>query len=409
MPFELYIALRYLLTRRKNSFISAISLISVIGVALGVSALIVVLGVMTGFSNNLRDKILGVNAHMVVNLAQGPFSQYKQYSQELKKIPQIKGVMPFIYTEVMLSTRNGVKGAALRGIEPETAAQVLTLKEDMVDGNLEDMAEKDGPPGIIIGNALASRLAVSKGDTLNMLTPSGRKSSMGFVPEIKIFQVAGIFDTGMYEYDSSLAYVSLSSAQQILGFERELITGLEIRLEDAFAAGKVKEKVQKKLGNYPFVIRTWMEMNQSLFSALKLEKTAMGVILVMIVLVGSFSIITTLIMLVMEKRQDIAVLMSMGALPKNISRIFIWQGLMIGFLGTFCGYLFGLGLSLLLRKYEFIRLPEDVYYMDHLPIDLNVLDLSLIGLVAMALCFLATIYPARQAAGLNPANILRYE
>jgi len=409
MPFELYIALRYLLTRRKNSFISAISLISVIGVALGVSALIVVLGVMTGFSNNLRDKILGVNAHMVVNLAQGPFSQYKQHSQELKKIPQIKGVMPFIYTEVMLSTRNGVKGAALRGIEPETAAQVLTLKEDMVDGNLEEMAEKDGRPGIIIGSALASRLAVSKGDTLNMLTPSGRKSSMGFVPEIKIFQVAGIFDTGMYEYDSSLAYVSLSSAQQILGFEGDLITGLEIRLEDAFAAGQVKEKVQKKLGNYPFVIRTWMEMNQSLFSALKLEKTAMGVILVMIVLVGSFSIITTLIMLVMEKRQDIAVLMSMGALPKNISRIFIWQGLMIGFLGTFCGYLFGLGLSLLLRKYEFIRLPEDVYYMDHLPIDLNVLDLSLIGLVAMALCFLATIYPARQAAGLNPANILRYE
>ncbi len=409
MPFELYIALRYLLTRRKNSFISAISLISVIGVALGVSALIVVLGVMTGFSNNLRDKILGVNAHMVVNLAQGPFSQHKQYSQELKKIPQIKGVMPFIYTEVMLSTRNGVKGAALRGIEPETAAKVLTLKEDMVDGTLEEMAEKDGPPGIIIGNALASTLGVSKGDTLNMLTPSGRKSSMGFVPEIKVFQVAGIFDTGMYEYDSSLAYVSLSSAQQILGFERDLITGLEIRLEDAFAAGEVKEKVQRKLGNYPFVIRTWMEMNQSLFSALKLEKTAMGVILVMIVLVGSFSIITTLIMLVMEKRQDIAVLMSMGALPKNISRIFIWQGLMIGFLGTFCGYLFGIGLSLLLRKYEFIRLPEDIYYMDHLPIDLNVLDLSLIGLVAMALCFLATIYPARQAAGLNPANILRYE
>lgn len=409
MPFELYIALRYLLTRRKNSFISAISLISVIGVALGVSALIVVLGVMTGFSNNLRDKILGVNAHMVVNLAQGPFSQHKQYSQELKKIPQIKGVMPFIYTEVMLSTRNGVKGAALRGIEPETAAKVLTLKEDMVDGTLEEIADKDSPPGIIIGNALASTLGVSKGDTLNMLTPSGRKSSMGFVPEIKVFQVAGIFDTGMYEYDSSLAYVSLSSAQQILGFERDLITGLEIRLEDAFAAGEVKEKVQRKLGNYPFVIRTWMEMNQSLFSALKLEKTAMGVILVMIVLVGSFSIITTLIMLVMEKRQDIAVLMSMGALPKNISRIFIWQGLMIGFLGTFCGYLFGLGLSLLLRKYEFIRLPEDVYYMDHLPIDLNVLDLSLIGLVAMALCFLATIYPARQAAGLNPANILRYE
>jgi lipoprotein-releasing system permease protein len=409
MRFELFIALRYLLSRRKHSFISAISLISVAGVALGVAALIIVLGVMNGFSQNLRDKILGVNAHLLVTSYQGPFSRSRSIEDKLNGVSGVKAIMPFIYSEVMLSTPQGVKGSVLRGIDPDRAQHVLSLSQDLVKGDLASLQADKGPPGIVVGRALSRRLGLQLGERLNMLSPSGKKSAAGFTPEIKTFQVAGIFDTGMYEYDSSLVYVSIDSAQDILGFSKELITGFEVRLADIYAAREVAERIEKTLGRFPFSVQTWMEMNRSLFSALKLEKTAMAVILVMIVLVGSFSIVTTLIMLVMEKKHAIAILMSMGATPRNIKRIFIYQGSLIGVIGTFLGYSLGLGLSLLLERYHFIKLPSEVYYLDHLPIQLETPDLLFIGLAAMGLCFLATLYPAGQAAKLHPAEVLRYE
>jgi lipoprotein-releasing system permease protein len=409
MPFELGIALRYLLTRRKHSFISIISLLSIVGVALGVAALIVVLGVMNGFSTNLRDKILGVNAHLIVSHAQGAFTDYAARQEQLASMAGVSGVMPFLYSEVMLSTPQGVKGAALRGIQSSTAAEVLSLEEDLVQGSLQALGDSEEQAGIIIGQDMASRLGSGLGDQVNMLTPSGEQRAFGFTPKIKVFRVAGIFDTGMYEYDSSLAFVSIKDAQEVLGFERDAVTGLEIRLDDVYKAPDIATEITDRLGGFPFVVRTWMDMNRSLFSALKLEKTAMAVILVMIVLVGSFSIITTLIMLVMEKKQDVAVLMSMGCLPGHIRRIFMWQGSIIGFVGTALGYAFGLGLSYLLETYQFIKLPQDIYYLDHLPVLLNPLDLTLIGLVALLLCFLATLYPANQAAKVQPAQVLRYE
>jgi len=409
MSFELSIALRYLLTRRKHSFISIISLLSIAGVALGVTALIVVLGVMNGFSTNLRDKILGINAHLIVSHAQGAFEGYDQKQRLVEALPGVTGVMPFLYSEVMLSTPQGVKGAALRGIDPSSAPKVISLHKDLIAGTLQGLEDQGDQPGIIIGQDMAARLGVRVGDQLNMLTPSGEKRSFGFTPKIKIFQVTGIFDTGMYEYDSSLAFVSIPSAQAVLGFDRDAVTGLEVKLADVYQAPELAERIQERLKGFPFVVRTWMDMNQSLFSALKLEKTAMAVILVMIVLVGSFSIITTLFMLVMEKKQDVAVLMSMGCLPGNIRRIFMLQGTIIGCIGTALGYGFGLGLSWLLEKYQFIKLPQDIYYLDHLPVLLNPLDLSLIGIVALLLCFLATLYPANQAAKVQPAQVLRYE
>jgi lipoprotein-releasing system permease protein len=409
MRFELFIALRYLLSRRKHGFISAISLISVLGVALGVASLIVVLGVMNGFSDNLRDKILGVNAHIIVTSINGQFSQYQQTQDTIQSINGVLASTPFIYTEVMLSTQYGVKGTAVRGIDPEQAGQVMSLKQDIIQGRLKELSPGNGGlPGIILGSALASRLGVGLGHTVHMLIPSGRSTAAGFAPEIKNFIVSGIFKTGMYEYDSSLAYIHLQTAQDSLGFTKDVVSGLEVRIEDVYSAQEIGQRIQQA-AHRSLAVQTWMEMNRNLFSALKLEKTAMAVILVMIVLVGSFSIITTLIMLVMDKKQDIAVLMSLGCQPGHIKRIFMLQGTIIGIVGTGIGFLGGLSLSALLKKYQFISLPSDVYYLDHLPVKLELLDLGLIGLAAMVLCFMATIYPARQAARVHPAEVLRYE
>jgi len=409
MNFELFVSLRYLLARRKQAFISIISLISILGVALGVASLIVVLGVMNGFSQNLRDKILGVNAHVIVSSFQGGIANYNKLSRKISSLSEVKGITPFIYTEVMLSTQGGVKGVVLRGIDPDVAGQVLSLAQDMRKGKLEDLNNQGPFPGIIIGHELASRLGLVIGSKVNLLSPTGKKSAAGFSPKIEIFEVRGIFKTGMYEYDSSLAYTTISACQKMLGFKKDLVTGLEIRLRDVYKAEVIGQKIQELLGGYPFYVRNWMEMNQNLFSALKLEKTAMGVILIMIVLVGSFSIITTLVMLVMEKTKDIAIMMSMGATTAMIRRIFMFQGLIIGLIGTSLGYILGLSISLLLKKYQFIKLPADVYYLDHLPVLLEWPDMIVIGLVAMLLCFLATIYPARQAARLKPSEALRYE
>jgi lipoprotein-releasing system permease protein len=409
MNFELFVSLRYLLARRKQAFISIISLISILGVGLGVASLIVVLGVMNGFSQNLRDKILGVNAHVIVMSYQGGIADYEEITQKLKSVPDIKGITPFIYSEMMLSAPGGVKGVVLRGIDPVAAKTVLGLAQDMKKGSLENLQNPGQFPGIIIGHELASRLGLTIGSKVNILSPTGKKSAAGFSPKIEIFEVRGIFKTGMYEYDSSLAYTTISDCQKMLGFKKDLVSGLEIRLKDVYKAEVTGKKINELLGGYPFYVRNWMEMNQNLFSALKLEKTAMGVILAMIILVGSFSIITTLVMLVMEKTKDIAIMMSMGATTAMIRRIFMLQGLIIGFIGTSLGYVLGFSISLLLKKYQFIKLPADVYYLDHLPVLLKWPDMITIGLTAMLLCFLATIYPARQAARLKPSEALRYE
>ena len=241
------------------------------------------------------------------------------------------------------------------------------------------------------------------------MSPAGKESAAGFSPKLKTFAVRGFFKTGMYEYDSTLAYVTIPAAQELLGFKRDIVTGIELKVADVDAVDALAGKVRQALGGPPVYVRTWIDMNGNLFKALHLEKTAMFVILVMIVLVGSFSIITTLVMLVMEKTRDIAILMSMGATAKNIRNIFMLQGAIIGVVGTALGYALGLGVALALEKYQFIKIPGDVYPMDHLPVRLDWPDLVVIGATALALCFLATLYPARQAARLEPTEALRHD
>lgn len=409
MSFEYFIAKRYLLARQKQAFISVISLISVLGVGLGVASLIVVVGVMQGFSTELRDKILGINAHMVAAVAGGAIHDYRADMAKAEAVPGVLGATPFVYTEVMLSSPRGVKGVVLRGVDPASAGKVLALPGEMTAGSLDDLSAPGVFPGIIVGRELADRLGLSLGDTLNLMSPAGKESAAGFSPKLKTFAVRGFFKTGMYEYDSTLAYVTIPAAQELLGFKRDIVTGIELKVTDVDAVDALAGKVRQALGGPPVYVRTWIDMNGNLFKALHLEKTAMFVILVMIVLVGSFSIITTLVMLVMEKTRDIAILMSMGATAKNIRNIFMLQGAIIGAVGTALGYALGLGVALALEKYQFIKIPGDVYPMDHLPVRLDWPDLVVIGATALALCFLATLYPARQAARLEPTEALRHD
>lgn len=409
ISFELFVALRYLFSRRKQTFIYIISLMSILGVALGVGALVVVLGVYNGFTTDIRDKILGANAHAIV-MSRIP-SQLDDYEPLLEKIratPGVTGATPFLYTEVMLSSSHGVKGLVLRGIDPASAPEVLGILSDMTAGSATALAEQGDTPGLVVGEELARRLGLGVGSRLNLLSPSGQKTSTGFAPRIRPFEVVGIFKTGMFEYDSSLGFVSLAAARDVLGLPQNRISGIEVTVKDVYAADTVAAALTEKLGA-PFYVRHWMEMNANLFAALKLEKLGMFIILAMVVLIGSFSIVTTLVMLVMEKTRDIAILMSMGATRGMIRRIFMLQGTIIGIIGTLLGYALGIGFAGLLRRYQFIKLPQGVYTMDHLPVLLSVSDIAIVGGSAMLLCFLATIYPARQAARLEPAEALRYE
>ena len=409
MSFEFFVARRYLFSHRKQAFIYVISLMSIIGVALGVAALVVVLGVYNGLTTDMRDKILGANAHgIVLSYIPDAFGKNPGLRDEILRTPGVTGATPFIYTEVMLSSGDGVKGLMLRGVDPRTAPGVLSMLKAIKKGSINGLVTGDGTPGIIIGEELAKHIGLGMGSRVNLLSPSGEKTTAGFQPRIRPFEVAGIFKTGMYEYDSSLAFVTLDAARELLGLDPGFLSGIEITVDDVYRADEITKELTDNIGN-PFYARSWMDMNANLFAALKLEKIGMFILLIMVVLIGSFSIVATLVMLVMEKTRDIAVMMSMGATRKMIRRIFMYQGTIIGFVGTMLGYALGLTVGYLLKRYQFIKLPENVYTLDHLPIIITVPDVLIIGGAAMLLCFLSTLYPARQASRLKPADALRYE
>lgn len=433
MGFERFIASRYLMSRRKQTIISVISLMSVLGVAIGVAALVVVMGVYNGFTSDIRDKILGANAHVTLLSADPAIFDPVERTQsasgteeedgaeagteqasplasvlaEVQAVPGVKAATPYIYTEVLLSTPRGATGLVVRGVDPLQAGTALQLLRDMPAGDARDLA-REGVPGIVIGKNLAARFGLTVGSRVNLLSPMGQRSAAGFTPKIRSFRVVGMFSSGMTDYDSRLAYISLDAARELLGLPEGRVSGIEAFCEDPYQAREIAATIQKQLGP-PFYAQNWMDLNASLFAALQLERIGMFIVLAMVILVGSFSIITSLVMLVMEKTRDIAILMSMGATAGAIRRIFMLQGLIIGMVGTGIGYVLGLGLAWLLKKYQFIDLPPGVYTMDKLPMLIDVSDTLLIGVVAMIMCFLATIYPARQAARLKPAEALRYE
>ncbi len=413
MTFEFFVSLRYLLAKRRQTFISLITLISIAGVAVGVTALIVVLAVMNGFQEDLRNRILGITSHIVVGNFNGTITNYEAILPEVKTVKGVVAATPFTYSQVMISSGKNVSGAILRGVDLDTAPEVINLKKNLVRGNLEDLrsSASEGTSvsdqTIILGVELAKNLGVNQGEWVTLISPTGRLTPMGQNPKSRLFHVVGIFESGMYEFDNTLAYISLPAAQQFLGIGNT-VTGIEVRIKDIYEAAAIAETLRSRLG-YPFWVRDWMQMNRNLFSALKLEKTVMFIILTLIVLVAAFNIVSSLIMLVMEKTRDIAIMKAMGATTARIRNIFVLEGFMIGVSGTILGLLGGVTLCAILKRYRFIELPRDVYYLSTLPVVLKAFDVFTIALSAILITLLATIYPSRQAAKLDPAEALRYE
>ena len=414
MSYELFIGLRYLKAKRKQTFVSLITLISIAGVMVGVTALIVVIAVMNGFKEDLRDKILGVTSHVVISRFDGNISKYQEVRAKVGEVSGVNAATPFIYTQVMISSRKAISGAVLRGIEPKTASKVINLPKNLRAGSLEELEAENKPegmrstPGIILGNELARNIGASRGEPVTVISPLGRLTPLGRVPRSQTFRVAGIFDSGMYEYDSTIAYVSLWAAQRFLGIG-DRVTGIEVRVDDIYAADRVARAIGKALDGYPYWSRDWMRMNKNLFSALKLEKIVMFIILTLIILVAAFNIVGTLIMVVIEKTRDIAILKSMGATRRSIMKIFMIEGAVIGLVGTLLGLLGGYTLCTLLATYKFIELPSDVYYISTLPVQMNPLDVALIALAAIVITLAASVYPAWQASRFDPAEAIRYE
>jgi lipoprotein-releasing system permease protein len=425
MSYEFFISLRYLRAKRKQVFVSIITFISMAGILLGVAALIIVLAVMNGFEKELRDKILGINAHIILMEYSGPMKNYERVKSDISTVPGVVASTPFIYTQAMLKNGDNVSGIVLRGLSPADARDVINLGR-MMEGRLENLsvqgrAQMTMPkplaevPGIVLGKELARHVGAFLYDTVHIVSPQGIATPMGMVPRMKKFVVVGIFESGFYEYDSTLAYISLADSQEFLGLGDQ-VTGLEIKVDNIYNAREIAGAIEQKLG-YPYWGRDWMKMNRNLFAALRLEKRVMFIIVGLIVLVAGFNIICTLIMVVMEKTKDIAILKSMGASSKSIMKIFMLQGVIIGGIGTLLGTVTGLtvawNIGPITRSIEnlfgFKILPGDVYYLSELPALVNYEDVVIILVGSVIISLLATLYPSRNASRLDPAEAIRYE
>lgn len=405
LPYQFFIALRYLKSKKKHKGISLNTAISIGGVAVGVMALLVVLSVMSGFHEDLQKKILGVNAHVIVLNYKGPMTDYNEVLEKIRKEDDVIAASPFVLGQVMVSAGKRAQGVFLRGIDPVLESETTEIAKYIKDGNLADLNRDDKVPGIIIGKELANNIGIFKDDIINVISPVGEIGPLGMLPKVQQFKVVGTFEVGMFEYDSNLVLTALPPAQKFFGLE-DSIAGIEVKISDIYKSRQVRDNLQKKL-EFPYYGKDWTQMHKNLFAALKLEKLAMFVILVLIILVASFNIVGTLIMNVIEKSREIAILKAMGATNRGIMSIFILQGIFIGLAGTLLGVAGGYLLGYLFNNV--IRLPADVYYLSHLPIKMKLIDFVAVSFSAITISFLATIYPSWQAAKLNPVETLRYE
>ncbi len=407
MPFELHIALRYLLARRKQAFISVISLISTLGVTVGVTALIIALALMTGLQGELRDRILGAGAHIYVYKRDGLGVDYRKEVARLRALEGVVGAAPAILGKALLRTERGDAFVTLKGIDPALEPEVTDLGRSMTAGRVGDLEPRleTDVPGILVGVDLAKDLGLAVGDSVTILTPEGTLSPMGMMPRARRLRVGGIFRLGLYEFDAASGFVSLGMAERLLNTTPSLV---ELRVADFYAAPAIAERLAQTLGP-DYTTQDWADMNQSLFSALWLEKMAISVTIGLIVIVAALNIIASLVLLVMEKSRDIAILKTMGATRRSITVVFILQGLLIGLVGTAVGAALGLALCWVADRYKLIQIPADVYQISHVPFVVQPWDLAVVVASAIVICFLATIYPSRQAAKLDPVQALRFE
>jgi lipoprotein-releasing system permease protein len=406
--FEWFVGLRYLRAKHKHGFISLISLISVAGITVGVIALIVVLAVYSGFTDGLRDQILGVNSHIIVQQLGGPINNHQLIRDRILTVREVTGATPYLYAQTLLSGSGGGNGVVLRGMDPETAENVVGLSKQMILGSIHDLDQEKAVrvPNIILGKNLASDLRVGVDDRVRLISPSGPLTPMGIIPKVKTCRVSGIFETGMFEYDSTLAYMSLGNVQSFLGVE-DVAHGIEVAVPKKALgrADKIAKQIKEKLGP-GFIAKDWMMMNSNLFAAFKLEKIGMFIAMALIILVAALNIISALVMVVMEKSKDIAILKSMGATSGSIMKIFFLQGTVIAIAGTTIGVAGGLGLCELLSRYQFIELPSNVYPMTTLPIKVLPMDVTIIAFSSIVITLLATLYPSWKASTVHPAEVL---
>jgi lipoprotein-releasing system permease protein len=406
IPFELHVALRYLLAKRKQAFISVISFISTLGVTVGVMAVIIALALMTGLQQELRDRIVGANPHVYV-WKQGGIVDYQAEADRLGRIPHVIGAAPEILGQGLISAGQDSLPIQIKGIDPALEPQVTDIVGAMESGSLDALtAQADERDGILIGKDLAAKLGAKMGDSVLLLTPQGTLSPMGMIPRTRQLRVAGIFSLGLYEIDSQWGLVSLDVAKRLLG--KPGIELIQLKVDDIYDAPQIAESIPATLGS-EYITQDWADMNRSLFEALTLEKVAIALAIGLIVMVAALNIIASLVLLVMEKHRDIAILKTMGASARSMTIIFMLQGLIIGIVGTLVGAASGYAIARLADRYELIKVPIDVYQVSHMPFTVLPVDVALVVGVAVLICFVATIYPSRQAARLDPVQALRYE
>ncbi len=405
IPFELHVALRYLLAKRKQAFISVISFISTLGVTVGVMALVIALALMTGLQQELRDRIVGSNPHIYV-WNTGGIADYRAEAQKLRQVPHVVGAAPAILGQGLISAAGETQPVQIKGIDPMLEHQVTNLKDAVTSGSLDALNTPEGEvDGILIGKDLAAKLHVATNDSVS-LTMGVTLSPAGLLPRTRRLRVVGLFSLGLFELDSTTAFLSLDVARRLLG--KDQVDLIQLRVDDIYAAPQIAASIPATLGSQ-YITEDWAAMNRSLFSALGLEKVAISLTIGLIVMVAALNIIASLILLVMEKHRDIAILKTMGASARSVTTIFMMQGLIIGIVGTTVGASAGYVLSYVLTRYKLIRVPVDVYQVSYVPFRVLPMEFALVIVAAVLVCFIATIYPARQAAKLDPVQALRYE
>ncbi|SNZ09928.1 lipoprotein-releasing system permease protein [Persephonella hydrogeniphila] len=403
MPLYIKIALKYLLSL-KSKALSFMTVISFIGITVGVSALLITLAVMSGFQWGLKEKILETSPHIVIFKMTGRFTEYSSLYDYFTDIKDIEAYQPFIYSQALASKGENVKSVNIRGVDPDKDKKIMKVNTKLIAGNYDDLKKRNH---VLIGKDVAVALDIWVGDSFKIMSPFGRKTPLGYLPKIKKVYVAGIVDFGMYEYDSTYIQMRLDEAQNFFDM-KDAVTGIQIKLRNPYRADTVKKQLERYI-SYPYIIRTWMDLNKSLFQALQLEKLAMFLVIALIVLVASFNVSSLLITKAREKRKDIAILKTIGADSSFILKTFLWQGMLIGIAGTVFGTIIGLSVIYFGDTYHLVKLNPEVYMIDYLPLKTSIFDITAVFLSSLFICFVSSVLPAYFASRDVPAEVLRYE